>query len=108
MLHYRNKIYSLLQASIHREASCKHALSVTFLHCACSKGEDGALTFALPLPADSKQPYADPTSALGSVTAALLESPEQYRNQVVPVIGEWLTATELVEKFTEVTGVPAG
>ena len=65
------------------------------------------LTFALPIPANSRQPYADPLSALGSVTAAVLEDPQKYKNQVIPVVGEWLTYTELVDKFTQVTGVPA-
>ena len=45
--------------------------------------------------------------AVRRAVAAAFQEPEKYRNNVIPVYGEVLTCNQMVEIFTEVTGIKA-
>lgn len=67
-------------------------------------GPDGSLTFAIYLPPDAPMPFVDPLTATGPAVLEVFDHPEKYAGRTLPVIGEFLTAREMVETFVRVTG----
>lgn len=65
---------------------------------------DGSLSFAIYLPPDTLVPFVDPLTATGPAVLAHFDEPESYSGQTLPVIGEILTAREIVDTFVRVTG----
>ncbi len=70
------------------------------------RGNDG-LTFAIYLPPDVPMPFCDPLTAAGPAVREIFDHPEKYASKTLPVIGEILTAREMVDTFVRVTGQPA-
>jgi uncharacterized protein YbjT (DUF2867 family) len=68
------------------------------------QGVDGSLTIAMYLPADVPMPFVDPLTATGPAALEVFDHPEKYAGQALPVIGEILTARQIVETFAAVTG----
>jgi uncharacterized protein YbjT (DUF2867 family) len=68
---------------------------------------DGSLTIAIYLPPDVPMPFVDPLTATGPAVLELFDHPEKHAGQVLPVIGEILTARQIVDTFTRVSGQKA-
>jgi uncharacterized protein YbjT (DUF2867 family) len=66
-------------------------------------GDDG-LTFAIYLPPNVPMPFVDPLTATGPAVLEIFDHPTQYTGQRLPVIGEILSAQEMVDTFVRVTG----
>jgi uncharacterized protein YbjT (DUF2867 family) len=70
------------------------------------RGPDG-LTFAIYLPPDAPMPFVDPLTAAGPAVLEMFDHPEQYAGKSLPVIGEILTARQMVDTFVRVSGQKA-
>ncbi|HEY1138755.1 MAG TPA: NmrA/HSCARG family protein [Lysobacter sp.] len=68
---------------------------------------DGSLTFAIYLPPDARMPFVDPLTATGPAVLEVLDHPEKYAGKSLPVIGEILTARQMVDTFVRVSGQKA-
>lgn len=68
---------------------------------------DGSLDFAIYLPPDTPMPFVDPLTATGPAVLEIFDHPEKYAGAVLPVIGELLTAREIVNTFARVSGQAA-
>ncbi|WP_431273986.1 NmrA/HSCARG family protein [Variovorax ureilyticus] len=68
---------------------------------------DGSLTFAIYLPPDTPIPFVDPLTAAGPAVLEMFDHPEKYAGKALPVIGEVLTARQMVETFVRVSGQKA-
>jgi hypothetical protein len=71
------------------------------------RNPDGSLTIAIYLPPDVPMPFVDPLTATGPAVLELFDHPEKHAGQVLPVIGEILTARQIVDTFTRVSGQKA-
>ena len=71
------------------------------------RGADGSLTFAIYLPPDVPMPFVDPLTAAGPAVLEMFDHPETYAGKSLPVIGEVLTARQMVDTFVRVTGQKA-
>ncbi len=71
------------------------------------RNSDGSLTFAIYLPPDVSMPFVDPLTAAGPVVLEIFDHSEEYTGKALPVIGEILTAQQMVETFVRVTGQKA-
>ena len=67
------------------------------------RGADG-LTFAIYLPPHLPMPFTDPLTATGPAVREMFDHPTQYAGQSLPVIGEILSAQDMVDTFVRVTG----
>lgn len=67
------------------------------------RGPDG-ITFAIYLPPDVPMPFCDPLTAPGPIVLEMFDHPTRFAGEVVPVIGEFLTAREMVDTFVRVSG----
>jgi uncharacterized protein YbjT (DUF2867 family) len=67
------------------------------------RGADG-ITFAIYLPPDIPMPFCDPLTATGPAVREIFDHPKQYSGATLPVIGEFITAQEMVDTFVRVTG----
>jgi uncharacterized protein YbjT (DUF2867 family) len=67
------------------------------------RGADG-LTFAIYLPPHIPMPFVDPLTATGPAVREMFDHPTQYAGQSLPVIGEVLSAQDMVDTFVRVTG----
>ncbi|PSH62022.1 NmrA family protein [Phyllobacterium brassicacearum] len=70
------------------------------------RGADG-ITFAIYLPPHIPMPFCDPLTAAGPAVREIFDHPTQYAGKTVPVIGEFLSAQEMVDTFVRVTGQQA-
>jgi uncharacterized protein YbjT (DUF2867 family) len=70
------------------------------------RGVNG-LRFAIYLPPHVPMPFVDPLTATGPAVREMFDHPAQYAGQTLPVIGEILSAQEIVDTFARVTGQPA-
>lgn len=71
------------------------------------RGPDGSLTFAIYLPPDVLVPFVDPLTAAGPAVLEIFDNPERYAGKDLPVVGEMLTARQMVDTFVRVTGQKA-
>ncbi|RAR52839.1 uncharacterized protein YbjT (DUF2867 family) [Paraburkholderia unamae] len=71
------------------------------------RGADGSLIFAIYLPPDVPMPFVDPLTAAGPAVLEIFDHPEQYAGKALPVIGEILTARQMVDTFARVAGQKA-
>jgi uncharacterized protein YbjT (DUF2867 family) len=71
------------------------------------RNADGSLTIAIYLPPDAPMPFVDPLTATGPAVLEVFDHPEKYAGQVLPVIGEVLTARQIVDTFVRVSGQTA-
>lgn len=67
------------------------------------RGADG-ITFAIYLPPHIPMPFCDPLTAAGPAVREIFDHPTQYAGKTLPVIGEFLSAQEMVDTFVRVTG----
>lgn len=67
------------------------------------RGPDGSLTFAIYLPPDAPMPFVDPLTAAGPAVLEVFDHPEKYAGKSLPVIGEVLTARQMVDTFVRVS-----
>jgi uncharacterized protein YbjT (DUF2867 family) len=67
------------------------------------RGEDG-ITFAIYLPPHIPMPFCDPLTAPGPAVREIFDHPTQYAGATLPVIGQFITAQEMVDTFVRVTG----
>jgi uncharacterized protein YbjT (DUF2867 family) len=67
------------------------------------RGEDG-ITFATYLPPNIPMPFCDPLTAAGPAVLEIFDYPTRYAGQSLPVIGEFISAQEMVDTFVRVTG----
>ncbi len=67
------------------------------------RGADG-ITFAIYLPPHIPMPFCDPLTAAGPAVREIFDHPTQYTGKTLPVIGEFLSAQEMVDTFVRVTG----
>ena len=67
------------------------------------RGKDG-ITFAIYLPPHIPMPFCDPLTAAGPAVREIFDHPTQYAGQTLPVIGEFLSAQDMVDTFVRVTG----
>jgi uncharacterized protein YbjT (DUF2867 family) len=67
------------------------------------RGADG-LTLAIYLPPHVPMPFVDPLTATGPAVREIFDHPTQYAGQTLPVIGEILSAQDMVDTFFRVTG----
>jgi len=72
-----------------------------------SRQADGSLSFAIYLPPDVPMPFVDPLTATGPAVLEIFDHPEKYAGEVLPVIGEILTARQIVDAFVRVSGQAA-
>ena len=70
------------------------------------RGAD-SLTFPIYLPPHIPMPFVDPLTATGPAVREMLDHPTRYAGQSLPVVGEILSAQEMVDTFVHVTGQPA-
>lgn len=70
------------------------------------RGKDG-ITFAIYLPPDIPMPFCDPLTAAGPAVREIFDHPTLYADKTLPVIGEVLSAQDMVNTFVSVTGQPA-
>lgn len=71
------------------------------------RNSDGSLTFAIYLPPDVPMPFVDPLTATGPAVLEIFDHPQRYAGKTLPVIGEILTARQMVDTFTRVSGCEA-
>ena len=69
--------------------------------------EGDELIFPLYLPEDVRAPFVDPLTATGPAVLEMFDNPEHYNGMTLPVVGECLSPREIVETFTEVSGIKA-
>jgi uncharacterized protein YbjT (DUF2867 family) len=62
------------------------------------------LTFAIYLPPRLPVPWVDPLTATGPAVREMFDHPTQYAGQTLPVVGEILSAQDIVDTFVRVTG----
>jgi nucleoside-diphosphate-sugar epimerase len=67
------------------------------------RGPEG-LTFAIYFPPLVPMPFVDPLTATGPAVRELFDHPAQYAGRSLPVIGEILSAQDMVDTFVRVTG----
>jgi uncharacterized protein YbjT (DUF2867 family) len=67
------------------------------------RGEDG-ITFAIYLPPHLPMPFCDPLTAAGPAVREIFDNPAHYAGKALPVIGEFISAQDMVDTFTRVTG----
>lgn len=67
------------------------------------RGADG-ITFPIYLPADIPMPFCDPLTATGPAVREIFDHPQQYSGATLPVIGDIITAQEMVDTFARVSG----
>jgi len=67
------------------------------------RGED-EITFAIYLPPDIPMPFCDPLTAPGPAVREIFDHPKEYSGATLPVIGQFITAQEMVDTFARVTG----
>lgn len=67
------------------------------------RAADG-ITFAIYLPPHIPMPFCDPLTAAGPAVLEIFDHPKQYAGKTLPVIGEFLSAQEMVDTFVRVTG----
>lgn len=67
------------------------------------RGADG-ITFPIYLPPHIPMPFCDPLTAAGPAVRKIFDHPTQYADKILPVIGEFLSAQEMVDTFVRVTG----
>lgn len=69
--------------------------------------KDDTLVFPMYLPKDFAAPFVDPLTATGPAVLEIFSSPDRYAGQSLPVIGDMISAQEMVDTFVRVTGKKA-
>jgi uncharacterized protein YbjT (DUF2867 family) len=69
--------------------------------------EGDTLLFPIYLPQYFRAPFVDPLTATGPAVLEILANPAQYAGQSLPIIGDIISPSEMVETFTRVTGTKA-
>jgi len=68
------------------------------------RNPDNSLTIAIYLPPHAPMPFVDPLTATGPAVLEVFDHPDKYTGKVMPVIGEILTASQIVDTFVRVSG----
>lgn len=69
--------------------------------------EGDTLVFPIYLPEDFRAPFVDPLTATGPAVLEIFANPDKYAGKSLPVIGDIISPSEMVETFTRVTGTKA-
>ncbi|WP_316839752.1 NmrA/HSCARG family protein [Pedobacter gandavensis] len=69
--------------------------------------EGDTLVFPIYLPKDFSVPFVDPLTATGPAVLEIFSNPGQYAGKSLPVIGDIISAQEMVDTFVRVTGKKA-
>jgi len=75
-----------------------------FLEYYVPKTDEDGITFAVYLPPDIPMPFCDPLTAAGPAVREVFDHPTRYDGAVLPVIGEFISARQMVDTFARVTG----
>lgn len=59
------------------------------------------------LPEDFRAPFVDPLTATGPAVLEVLSDPSRYLGASLPVVGDVISPSEMVESFSRVTGLKA-
>ena len=62
------------------------------------------VVFPIYLPKDFRAPFVDPLTATGPAVLEIFSNPDKYTGQSLPVIGDVMSPSEMVEIFARVTG----
>jgi uncharacterized protein YbjT (DUF2867 family) len=65
------------------------------------------LVFPIYLPKDFRAPFVDPLTATGPAVLEIFSNRQKYAGQSLPVIGDIISPSDMVETFTRVTGKKA-
>ena len=65
------------------------------------------LVFPMYLPKDFSAPFVDPLTATGPAILEIFSSPDEYAGKSLPVIGDIISAGEMIDTFIRVTGKKA-
>ena len=65
------------------------------------------LVFPIYLPEDFRAPFVDPLTATGPAVLEIFANPDKYAGKSLPVIGDIISPSEMVETFRRVTGKKA-
>ncbi|SHN32898.1 NmrA/HSCARG family protein [Mucilaginibacter sp. OK098] len=66
--------------------------------------KDDTLVFPIYLPEDFRAPFVDPLTATGPAVLEIFSNPGQYAGKSLPIIGDIISAREMVDTFVQVTG----
>jgi len=69
--------------------------------------EGDTLVFPIYLPQDCRAPFVDPLTATGPAVLEIFTNQGEYVGKSLPVIGDIISPSEIVETFTRVTGKKA-
>jgi hypothetical protein len=62
------------------------------------------LVFPIYLPENFRAPFVDPLTATGPAVLEIFANPDKYAGKSLPVIGDIISPSEMVETFRRVTG----
>jgi hypothetical protein len=65
------------------------------------------LVFPIYLPENFRAPFVDPLTATGPAVLEIFANPDKYAGKSLPVIGDIISPSEIVETFRRVTGKKA-
>jgi len=69
--------------------------------------EGETLVFPIYLPRDFRAPFVDPQTATGPAVLEIFDHPTQYAGKSLPVVGDVIAPSEMVDTFQRVTGKKA-
>jgi uncharacterized protein YbjT (DUF2867 family) len=71
------------------------------------QAEGDTLVFPIYLPKDFRVPFVDPLTATGPAVLEIFSNPDLYAGKSLPVIGDVISAQQMVDTFVRLTGKKA-
>ncbi|TAY31890.1 NmrA/HSCARG family protein [Rhizobium leguminosarum] len=69
--------------------------------------EGDTLLLPVYLPEDFRAPFVDPLTATGPAVLEIFSNPERYNGKTLPIVGDIISPSEMIETFQRVTGLKA-
>ncbi|TAV72796.1 NmrA/HSCARG family protein [Rhizobium leguminosarum] len=69
--------------------------------------EGDTLLLPVYLPEDFRAPFVDPLTATGPAVLEIFSNPEHYNGKTLPIVGDIISPSEMIETFQRVTGLKA-
>ncbi|NYT33014.1 NmrA/HSCARG family protein [Rhizobium sp. WYCCWR 11128] len=69
--------------------------------------EGDTLLLPVYLPEDFRAPFVDPLTATGPAILEIFSNPERYNGKTLPIVGDIISPSEMIETFQRVTGLKA-
>ncbi|MGZ2379160.1 NmrA/HSCARG family protein [Rhizobium brockwellii] len=69
--------------------------------------EGDTLLLPVYLPEDFRAPFVDPLTATGPAVLEIFSNPERYNGKTLPIVGDLISPSEMIETFQRVTGLKA-